>query len=574
MEPRAFDALSRVFANGVSRRVILKTLATAYFYSLLRPILPIRTATAAQTCVVADVTACINAANNQLDRDMEDCNEVPNPAQCRSAARRRHDATVKACDPCPTGTRCESNTCCPNDKATCASQCTVRKEQHSRLYEFSVALNGLSLQQLQSFDIATGATGIRKQITRGGNLIVRVQLSMTRDGVQTATFSYGPDIQGIRNAELNSTDGNVFRGSIDGRAIVTTEAPRSMKDVRFADGQPPPQIRVDPDLVRTVQQLSEMAKVAQRDCSSPRTRGAPSRPRPRPLDPNAGNEVPPESHDGSVCDGCASDCNSSYADCVKDAKDDWWCPPCIAYDIFKCWGKWLRCLGACYLPGGGCCPVLCGIPVVDECCAEGQICMEGRKSCCPKGHVVCGNVCCDLGVENCEPDGSCGCRSGSVKCAEICCPDDRPVCLNNSICCPPNTKVCGGECCPSAAPCINDVCCESPNHICGGVVCCAGFDVCCPDICCGGNNLCIDGRICCPRNQVCGHVCCPPGQNCVNGSCAACQQGTVPCSSVGPTGVVVSICCPPGINCCLGVCCTSQTGNECVGPGGSCGFLH
>lgn len=101
MDPQAFDSLSREFANGVPRRTVLKTLAAACFYGVFRPVLGVRTANAAQACVAADITACINTANDKLALALEDCNEVPHPVQCRAAAQKRHDAAVKACNPCP-----------------------------------------------------------------------------------------------------------------------------------------------------------------------------------------------------------------------------------------------------------------------------------------------------------------------------------------------------------------------------------------------------------------------------------------------------------------------------------------
>src|SRR5689334_8980285 len=117
MEPQAFDTLSRQFANGTPRRSVLKTLAVACLYGAVRPVLRIRIAAAAQACNTASVTACIQAANDTLERETADCSDVPQPAQCRAAAVRRHNAAVKACNPCPADARCESDVCCPNSQA-------------------------------------------------------------------------------------------------------------------------------------------------------------------------------------------------------------------------------------------------------------------------------------------------------------------------------------------------------------------------------------------------------------------------------------------------------------------------
>ena len=125
MESHAFDALSRAFANGVPRRTVLKTLAAGCFYGVFRPILGIRTAIAAPTC--AQIDACIKAADDEFDRQVQDCQEITHPESCRVAARKRHDVAIRACGPCPSGTRCESDVCCPNDQATCAPPCKATR---------------------------------------------------------------------------------------------------------------------------------------------------------------------------------------------------------------------------------------------------------------------------------------------------------------------------------------------------------------------------------------------------------------------------------------------------------------
>lgn len=421
--------------------------------------------------------------------------------------------------------------------------CSIRISGTQRIRSFSVVQGGVTLQQETSFDRVNKTAASRIVITRGKNVVAKLDVHVANDGAQKATASYGLGVRGVSNAELTVQDGKTVQGTMDGRPLVpfpAADAPRSTSAVRFADGRPPPQITVDPEVTRAIPTLLKKAQVAAHSCSRP----------PRPLLQNrgAGNEHPPGSHDGSLCDQCESKCGDSYETCWIDNIADFFCPPCAVVAVGSCLVFYGGCVGNCYLPGNGCCPVLCGTPVVDNCCGDGETCMEEHHQCCPKGRVVCGNECCDLGIGNCAPDGSCGCPTDSVKCGNVCC-------KVGSTCCE-------GQCCPSNVPCINGMCCEAPMQVCGGG-CCAPLTKCCNGVCCGDNNdICTSGpnSVCCSRGQACGSRCCPPGQVCNDanaGTCRAsdCPPGQVHTQCATEHGAPTSVCCPPNALCCAGQCC-------------------
>jgi hypothetical protein len=591
MEQLAFDALSKQFAGGASRRVVLKALAAAWLSSLFRPILIIRPALSAQACRTADVTACIAAADQQLEQELDDCAEVPKPAQCRVAARKRHGQAVKACDPCPASTRCESNVCCPNDQATCAPRqsdaCsfTVQRSFNNQVLALSWNSN-IAVEQVartsETTIKGTRTSHFTKIISLAGQPLVTLEVNETLDLAQPerrtvqSSYFYGTSFS-VRSAKI-ITDNGTVSGDIDGRTFspfpVIAQL-TSLSQLQFADGKPAPTVTLDPALTDAINKLSDQARQSALTCqSSPlaghvihEDRGI------RPFSIGPGQR--------QVCNACTGSCLNTLVTC--QAIDGAGvgvtcvlCPVCcpIAVGVGAgasgaCDAAYGTCLGLCIAPGNDCCPVFCRFDLSpgDGCCDSGETCVDetdsnARSGCCPSDRSVCGSKCC-------APGESC--------CGDQCCPTGQ--CQPGNICCPPGQPVCNGVCCANGSCDNAGNCCSSPGHLCGATasnqgICCAPFDVCCPDTCCGGDNICIDGRICCPRNQLCGHICCNPGQRCVNGACANCGPGTVPCLSVGPNGMTVSICCPPGAECCLGVCCTPQTGNQCAGPGGSCGVIH
>ena len=284
------------------------------------------------------------------------------------------------------------------------------------------------------------------------------------------------------------------------------------------------------------------------------------------------------------CDTCKAECLVGSAGC--DAAFLLGCAPlllipfvggglyaaCAAVGAATCATALGICVKNCKNVGSACCPVACGV----SCCGSSETCLDtGQGLCCSAGTLPClgpQESCYDPRTEKCLPSGI-GCPFGQ-ECGNLCCPEG--LTCKEGVCCRSNQRVCNGVCCDG--PCdLNGDCCEPPSHLCGGSdVCCPPFNECCLGECCELGQHCHPTlRTCC--STICGPKCCRADQFCqdaATGLCGACPQGTEPCNSVGPDGVVVTTCCPPGANCCLGQCCTNETGHECTGPGGSCGTIH
>lgn len=596
--PNWFDELSRDFANGVSRRSVLKSLALSSVGSIFGSIGLTRPrivwAAQSQTCKAADINACVSSANDRFDTEVQDCQDLPNqPARtkCVTAARQRHNASLKACDPCPSGTRCESDLCCPNSQATCAPVCGVSRDQNSQVIQFTKSLGSLVLSQRVTFTSSTGDAVDTTVISRNSTPLLTMELHRSRQGSGKTVFNYGSLFTGIKHAEVSTSDGNSFVALIDGKSTGTYTRGSDLGSVRFQDGTLIPAVgSTEPGLVDQITALFDQM------VSSGATNCAAGTDTLRPFDTFPG------------CDVCTLKCGGELLLCEKGAAID--AAACAAVCIFLspiCAGVSFAicdkiandCTDACNAPGHACCPTSCP---GNHCCGEGNVCC-GPTQCCaaeaccgnfccsvnqkcvdPNQGIccatdagpVCGNSCCSAGQFCADPGRQICCPPQTVLCGLGCCPTGQ-LCINNSVCCDPGSSNCGGQCCPAGVPCIIDVCCAPPgNRVCGGV-CCGSLFACCNDVCCGANDLCVNNNLCCPRDQVCGNICCPSGQKCQNPAtqtCAACPAGTAPCVSVGPNGGTVSICCPPGANCCAGQCCTDQTGHECTGPGGTCGTIH
>jgi hypothetical protein len=283
MTPNRFDELSREFANGVSRRSVLKTLAWSGVGSIFGsiPLLGPRLAWAGQTqsCAAADVSACIAAANAAFESESEGCQELPSPtpqaiAKCLAAARKRRDAAVKACDPCPVGSRYESNVCCPNTQPTCAPPCTVTRTNDSSTLQSTVT----STVQGQNLVLTTtrtlpsqvkrsqsGATTFRQNdspagsasgmsaITLGQSPLAEIAYSSQNGSIRTQV-SYGPAFTGIKLAVFTSS-GGLVQGNIDGRAVVSFGPGTDVSLLKFTDGNPPPVVTIDPVILQATKDI-------------------------------------------------------------------------------------------------------------------------------------------------------------------------------------------------------------------------------------------------------------------------------------------------------------------------------
>ncbi len=212
---------------------------------------------------------------------------------------------------------------------------------------------------------------------------------------------------------------------------------------------------------------------------------------------------------------------------------------------------------------------------------EGDVC--GGASCCPANTPICR-------VNDATSPLCCVAAAGDVcNGNRLCCPASAPACMSDKACCGPNDVLCGNSnaCCPPPGACAGDACCNPPDQVCGtsccntSEICTPARQICCgPDVfgavqcgndCCVGNEVCLNtlnGAMCCPSSQACANIylgvfCCPSGASCVNGTCSACEAGTVPCQ-FGTANPV--FCCESAQSCTATGCCPSGQIN-CLGVG-------
>jgi hypothetical protein len=431
--------------------------------------------------------------------------------------------------------------------STAGTGCIRRIVGNSIIQEVSVSQGGITFQRGQSYDRVNKVATISIVISRGQSLIAKID-STARAGIATATVTSGVVFKGAKECTVTTHDRKSFKGTIDGRAFTTSELPRSMSAVRFADGKPPSQITADQNLVSALRDLEKKAAASSASCRtlvSPR----PARPKKAYRERGQGGSLgdgwyePGETYDAPACSQCSDNCTST---CIHDCGLDTW-------EVIFTWAAsiacgnlcWIGCWGTCQFPGGGCCPVPCG--GLGVCCGRGDNCFHGDL-CCPGKYVVCNNICCGPGVSNCASDGFCGCPVlGQIPCGDNCC-DATSTCCGGTCCPTGSTQCCGNQCCPTNAQCLNNAtCCAPPSHVCGSI-CCPPFNVCCGTTCCGLNQQCING------------VCTNPAPG------ISCSGGVVACSSRNWTGPNTPMCCPPATNCCAGKCC--QAGEICCKPVG------
>src|SRR4029079_2731458 len=78
----------------------------------------------------------------------------------------------------------------------------------------------------------------------------RLKAKLRADRERQWSASYGPDVHGVKNATIKFRDGKSFEGEMDGRAFTARD-----RQVVFADGQPAPNITVEPNLRSALQAL-------------------------------------------------------------------------------------------------------------------------------------------------------------------------------------------------------------------------------------------------------------------------------------------------------------------------------
>lgn len=464
--------------------------------------------------------------------------------------------------------------------------------------DLTVTDGDLSLRFIHAVDLRARTKRVSMDLTNASAIVVQFNAQIGERNELAANFAYGSTIQGVQSTHLNSLDGRTLTGVVDGRNFTATQ-PRSMRELRFADGGAAPEVVVDPDLRRRIAVLSAKVGDALRGChlqpgKSMRDRfgaramegwgrSAPRIADPMPVGASAGiNWYAAGEYFGDSCVHCVDSCGDDYAKCWLDNAVDFLCAPCAVAAVLTCMAYNYSCLEACYASGNGCCPVGCGLQVDSRngvityinCCSPGDTCLgQNSGHCCPKSNLVCGDTCCDPGVTSCTQDNTCGCYGNLVGC--------------EGKCCQPGDVCCGGECCPSGL-CQNDHCCI--NHC--GDGCCGPFSACCNNVCCPPNAQCIGGH-CCPKEQSCGSVCCGSGTVCEDarigrcGTAVTCGPLQRPCTSMTGQGYT-TVCCERSplalgaLTCCNGECCgpgqvccyNRQAGRSGCWDPGQCDRLH
>ena len=384
-------------------------------------------------------------------------------------------------------------------------------------------------------------------------------------GQVTLMITYGDAFSGIGQAQFTN-DGKMVRGAIDGRAIRPLPIDAGPNQVEFADGGPPPDVQVDPDLAQAIKAIMQQAKEEARRCDpdSPAAgrRGAGRR---------GGRRLGAAGGDPTQAPECLAlyvGCQGGLALCVYGvvsacAAATLFYPICIAGGLLAC------ALGAelCrreFRHGDLCCPVQCGGEPVHAlygedpgCCEEGDTCLDEDDSasrCCPPSFRSCHRRTCCFEEDGCQPDGIC-CLQGQSSCQGVCC---SPGSCSPNGCCVFPDHPCGEGCCGPFQTCCDGACCASGQTCCNGR-CCNG--TCINNTCCPAPNQNCGGTCC--GNACCNNVCCRRGESCdpVSGRCAArCNPdlGIHPC----PNDPRYPACCPALFTCC--------TNGECCGPGQEC----
>jgi Stigma-specific protein, Stig1 len=551
------------------------------------------TATATAPACPAGQTACGDACAD-LSSDPANCGGCGQTCQGGGACDNGQCATSPP-TPEPTSPPPPEPTSPPRPSPT---PCSVGQDPTRQTVSLSLASerDKLALDQTTTQRLPGGETTTTIDLRLAGNPLVQVDATTSADGTRV-NVQYGAAVRGIKQATFSSTDGKTIQGAIDGRAILPFPIGADPHSVRFADGAPPPIVKVKGSTEKAVTRLLKQAHDATATCAPPPVPATPTATRPPKgsaarllLAPEAlqtgepGHHSFPETSAG--CLGCEAVCASAEGICI--AVGETGCAAslffyglCLAGVLIGCGSIAAGCVAACHVPNFPCCPVTCGHGL-GSCCDAGEACLDPTNHvCCAEGLVPCNGISCCHPGDTCLSDGTC-CPGGQATCLNVCCQPGE-ACQNNSVCCPPSQAVCLSACCQPGEVCNNGQCCPT-GKVCGPNccdalddcidagrgVCCGGLNKPCNGTCCGPDDECVNGA-CCPLGQVCGNVCCPAHTSCTDfatGKCAACSHPDwVPCRAKGePT------CCPSLNQCCQnGVCC--DIGSPCgwTGTAWKCG---
>ena len=456
------------------------------------------------------------------------------------------------------------------------------------------------------------------EVTSDGELVMSVQTLGDQTGVEV-NVEYGPLVPGVATASASAVvEDGVLSGMVDGRAIV----PMPLDDefdasaASFEDGDPPPELGMDPDLEEALTELFEAAAVAAEGCQA-QNGDAEAKATTLTAKPEQdhGHDSDPEA--SVVCLTCWGGCSTGFGTCTGIAAAA--CAAagpfyalCFAPAEASCAIAYAVCQNCCYNCGEEppCCPVDCGSVA---CCDSGEICLNAQiglccspgktpcvgESCCGSTEVcidsgpnagtccepedICGNTCCDP-TDSCDPDISLCCPAGEFICGSTCCVATDSCIENISLCCPAGEPPCDDKCCASGEECLGGGLCCKPVNICGSVCCddldscveslslCCGFNTpACGSNCCPENEICLGGTTCCPAEQACGSVCCPENQGCdpQTYQCASCPDPNEKyCSESGGCCPIFSVCTPvAGLCCDVGEIYCCKGGCGCKPPG-------
>jgi hypothetical protein len=495
MDDARFDRLARLVGTNSTRRALLAAAAA------LAPAAAFReSASAKKKCdpPCGDCRKCVNTR----------CRPVPDGRKCRRG-------------------RCLDGRCVAGDTGDCAvsDDNAVSVVTEARFRDDTLRTVGT----VQPFE-DVGGTSSRIDVTFAGEPVLAIETERTPSAL-TVVVTYGDAFRGIRRARLTD-DGTTVSGDIDGRAVVLPAGSSDPSELRFVDGEPPPDVKVNPDLMDAVAALLRQAEQGAKACApeGSELRAASAGQRGPSGKGRAGKRRRSQGRRGAAVGAEANpeddiECILLYIPCQSD--------------LLSCeYGAATGCAGSLFFY------VACALIATGICAVKAEQCRRTARHnapCCP---VRCGG---DAEGEIFGSDPSC-CEEGES------CLDPAS---NLSACCPPGERGCGGECCPNGS-CIGGSCCKPPTGSVCGTQCCAGFDRCCGGTtCCTGS--CIGSQCCQTPSTVCGdRNCCRPGETCCNGLCCAvgqvCDQTTNrcrdadPCPKQCPNGE----CCPEGMVCCPG----------------------
>lgn len=309
--------------------------------------------------------------------------------------------------------------------------------------------NGLAEMTVSTFTPAQGTSKIVVKVTVDGQPVITETLGgIDPSGSASITVDYGAAFHGISKLSLMD-DGTTISGSIDGRTLVPFAASSASdpEPIRFADGNPAPDVTVDPGTLKLVDSLADSIQAGSSTCE-----GIPVTLAAMPEDPPVEPGHLTSTSSLETCQSCRGGCKNDYIECYTLGNTD--CtgvgvalalevpilgiivgPACALGVNYACDKKFTSCKDDCMEPGHGCCPKACG----NGCCDSSEECLDSAATlCCSPGHTPCPGPkesCVDLTAAVCLGSGQ-GCEIGVPTCGSgvetTCCPSglcDGSKCL-------------------------------------------------------------------------------------------------------------------------------------------------